>query len=74
MVNDPGTHGPVTVEIVDTGNGLLVIRETDFPQTTPFEVDSNGLSPDPTLPRGRPGDLHAILDSIRISSPARPPP
>jgi len=68
-VNDPGTHGPVTVEIVDTGNGLLVIRATDFPQTSPFDVSSSGHSPDPTFHAGDQADLHAILDSIRLSVP-----
>jgi len=59
-------HDPATVEIVDTGNGLLVIRSTDFPQTTSFEVDTNGLSPNPTAHAGDQADLHAILDSIRL--------
>jgi hypothetical protein len=73
MVNDPATHGPVTVEIVDTGHGLLVIRATDFPQTTPFEVSANGLSPNPTLHAGDQANLHAILDSVRISVPPTTP-
>jgi hypothetical protein len=65
MVNDPGTHGPVTVEIVDTGNGLLVLRATDFPQTSSFEVGA----PNPTYHTGDLPDLHAILDSIRLRVP-----
>ena len=62
MVNDGGTHDPSTVEIVDTGNGLLVIRATEFPQTP-----GAGASPDRTAHAGDLADLHAILDSIRIS-------
>jgi hypothetical protein len=69
MVSDPGTHGPVTVEIVDTGNGLLVLRATDFPQTTSFEVGA----PNPTYHKGDLADLHAILDSIRLSVPPAAP-
>lgn len=72
MVNPSGVHDPSTVEIVDTGNGLLVIRATDFPQTTAFEVES-GLAPDPTFHAGDQADLHAILDSIRLTAlPATP--
>lgn len=72
MVNSDGAHDPVTIEIVDTGNGLLVIRATDFPQTTPYEVD-NGRSPDPTFHAGDQADLHTILDSIRLTAlPATP--
>jgi len=62
-----GTRDAVTVEIVDTGNGLLVIRATDFPQTSPYEVDG-GRSPDPTFHAGDLADLHAILDSIRLTA------
>ena len=62
------TASAATVEIVDTGNGLLVIRSTDFPQTTSFEVDTNGLSPNPTAHAGDQADLHAILDSIRLTA------
>jgi hypothetical protein len=69
MVSKPGTHGPSTVEIVDTGNGLLVIRATDFPQTSSFEVGA----PNPTYHTGDLADLHAILDSIRLSAPPAAP-
>jgi hypothetical protein len=67
LVDPNGAHDPVTVEIIDTGNGLIVIRATDFPQTSPYEVGS-GRSPDPTFHAGDQADLHAILDSIRITA------
>jgi len=64
----PGTQYVVTVEIVDTGNGLLVIRATDFPQTSPFEL-SGGLPNNPTRHAADQVKLHAILASIRLVAP-----
>jgi hypothetical protein len=68
-VNQNGMHDPSTVEIVDTGDGLLVIRATDFPQTSPAEVEG-GQSPNPTAHADDLADLHAILDSIRLTVPS----
>jgi hypothetical protein len=55
-----------TYEIVDTGQGLLVIRATDFPQTTPNELDSR-VAADPNRHAADQVAMHAILDSIRLS-------
>ena len=60
---------PSTVWIVDTGSGLLVIRATEDPRTSPAEV-GGGRSPDPTFHAGDLAALHAILDSIRIHTPS----
>ena len=64
-----GNSAPGTYEIVDTGHGLLVIRTTDFPQTSPNEL-SSGVAADPTRHAADQVALHAILDSIRLSNPA----
>jgi hypothetical protein len=68
MVNSSGTSDPATFEIVDTGRGLLLIRMTDFPQTSPAELDQ-GVAMDPSRHAVDQGALHAILDSIRLSIP-----
>jgi hypothetical protein len=60
-----GATAPGTFEIVDTGHGLLVIRTTDFPQTSPEELGV-GVAPDPTRHATDRVELHAILDSIRL--------
>jgi hypothetical protein len=67
MINSNGTSDPGTFEIVDTGRGLLLIRMTDFPQTSPTEL-SGGVAMDPTRHAADQTALHAILDSIRITS------
>ena len=59
-----GSAYPTTIRIVDTGRGLLVIRATDFPNTSPFEL-GNGLANTPDRHAGDQAALHAILDSIR---------
>jgi hypothetical protein len=62
----PRAQYQATVEIVDTGNGLLVIRATDFPETTPAELGA-GLPDDPTRHATDQAALHEILDSIKIT-------
>ena len=62
-----GARDPGTFEIVDTGNGLLVIRTTDFAQTTPTELEA-GVAANPTRHSGDLAELHAILDSIRFTT------
>jgi hypothetical protein len=69
MVDDVGAHDTATIEIVDTGHGLLVIRAMDFPQTSPAELGA-GVAMDPGRHKGDQADLHAILDSIRITPQA----
>ncbi len=63
------SSAPGTYELVDTGHGLLVIRTTDFPQTSPNELAA-GVAADPTRHAADQVALHAILDSIRLSIPA----
>ena len=67
MTEPPGRRDRATVEIIDTGNGLLVLRATDFTQASPAEIQG-GQSPNPNAHAGDLGDLHAILDSIRITA------
>ena len=69
MVGAAGARDAATVEIIDTGNGLVVMRATDFPQTSLAEI-LNGAAPNPTFHAGDLADLHAILDSIRIDTPS----
>jgi hypothetical protein len=69
MVNSVGARDAATVEIVDTGRGLLVIRSTDFPQTSPAEL-SGGIAPDQTRHAGDQAALHAIIDSVRLGEPS----
>jgi hypothetical protein len=52
--------------VLDVGEELLVIRTTDFPQPSPFEVQQ-GLPPEPERHRSDQKTLHAILESIRIT-------
>ena len=56
-----------TFEIVDTGHGLLVIRTSDFPETSPNER-SGGVAANPTRHAADQVELHAILDSIRFTT------
>jgi hypothetical protein len=60
--------GPYTAQyyVLDVGEELLVIRTTDFPQPSPFEVQQ-GLPPEPERHRSDQQTLHAILDSIEIT-------
>jgi hypothetical protein len=69
MVSSTDARAAGTFQIVDTGHGLLVIRYTDFPQTSPAEV-GDGLTLDPTRHAADQVKLHAILDSIRLGAPA----
>ena len=48
------------------GYRKVVIRTTDFPETSPYEVEQ-GVAPDPTRHVDDQVELHQILDSIRIS-------
>jgi hypothetical protein len=57
--------------IVDVGNGgVLILRTTDYPQSSPFE-ESEGLKPDPKRHTADQIELRAIVDSIRISTVAQ---
>jgi len=51
--------------ILDVQGEVLVIRTSDFPQTSPFEI-SQGIAPDPGRHRADQQALHDILDSIRF--------
>lgn len=72
MISSTAAKASGTFEIVDTGHGLLVIRATDFPQTSPFEL-AGGIASDPTRHAADQTELRTILGSIRIADlPASP--
>jgi hypothetical protein len=64
-----GVRGPAprpgTFRIVDVNGTLLVIRTTDFPETSPNEL-SQGIPDDPTRHAADQVAMHQILDSIRV--------
>jgi hypothetical protein len=68
MVNQSSTR-PAQYRIVEIGSGsFLIIRATDYAQTSPFE-EEQGVKPDPTRHANDQPGLRAILNSIRITSP-----
>ncbi len=68
MVDKDGLRRPGQYRIVDVNGQLVVVRTTDFPGTSPFEV-SQGVAPNPTAHAADQVELHAILDSIRLGAP-----
>jgi hypothetical protein len=66
FVNGP-TY-PTTIRIIDTGRGLLVLRASDFPNTSPFEIEEQ-LTNTPSRHTADQPALHAILDSVRLIVP-----
>jgi|APFre7841882724_1041349.scaffolds.fasta_scaffold00925_5 hypothetical protein len=66
MVGDPGVRRAAAFRILEIGDQLLVIRTTDFGETSPFEV-SQGVALDPTRHAADQVELQAIVDSIRLT-------
>ena len=60
----PAAHS-VQFKIVDVNGALLVVRTTDFPDTSPNEL-SQGVGADPTRHSADQIELHQILDSITV--------
>jgi hypothetical protein len=67
MVNDQGAAHPTQFRILDINGTLLVIRTTDFPETSPFEIQQSN-SPNPNRHTTDQVALRAILDSIKVTS------
>jgi hypothetical protein len=67
MAEPPGRSDPATVQIIDTGSGLLVLRATDFAQASPVEAQASN-APDPNAHAGDLAVLHAILASVHITA------
>jgi hypothetical protein len=67
MVGTPGKARPGTFRIVDVHGTILVIRTTDFPDTSPNEL-ANGIPDDPTRHAADQTVMQQILDSIRITT------
>jgi hypothetical protein len=71
-----GSRGPAarpgTFSIIEVNGTLLVLRTTDFPDTSPNEL-ANGIPDDPTRHAADQVAMQQILDSIRITTaPAQP--
>jgi hypothetical protein len=66
IVNATATPHTSQLRIVDVDGTLLVIRTTDFPETSPYE-EEQGVAPDPTRHTADQVELHEIVDSIRIT-------
>ena len=64
MVGARGPSRPGTFRIVDVNGTLLVLRTTDFPDTSPNEL-SDGIADDPTRHAADQVAMQQILDSIR---------
>jgi hypothetical protein len=72
MVNDSGASYMVPFTIIDVAGTPIVIRATDFPDTTPHEA-SQGVAPDRTRHAADQVELSEILDSIRIEAGSAQP-
>jgi hypothetical protein len=71
MVGAPGKARAGTMRILDVNGTLLVIRTTDFPDTSPNEL-AQGIPDDPTRHAADQVAMQQILDSVRITAPAQP--
>ena len=72
MVGATGKPRAGTFRIVDVNGTLLVIRTTDFPDTSPNEL-AQGIPDDPTRHAADQVEMQQILDSVRITAaPAQP--
>ena len=60
-----GAH-PAESLLLDVAGTVLAVRATDFPETSPFEIEG-GVTLDPTRHAADQTELHQILDSIRIT-------
>jgi hypothetical protein len=65
MVTQSATR-PAQFRILDTGDRVLVIRTTDFPQQSPFE-ETQSIPPDPTRHADDQLALRAIVASLRFA-------
>ena len=68
MVDADGLLRPAQFRIVDVDGHLIVVRTTDFPGPSTYEV-SQGLDPDSPLHAADQVELDAIVDSIRFGDP-----
>jgi hypothetical protein len=65
MVSSEVLGRPGQFRIIEVAGKLIVIRTTDFPENSPYEL-SQGIAADPTRHAADQVELHAILDSIRL--------
>ena len=68
MVDANGLGRPGQFRILDVNGHLIVVRTTDFPGASPYEV-FQGLDPVPPLHMADQVELQGILDSIRLGAP-----
>jgi hypothetical protein len=67
LINDGETfEHKAQFRIVDVDGTILVIRTTDFPETSPNEA-AQGVAPNATRHAADQVELHQILDSIRFT-------
>lgn len=65
MVDQNGLRRPGQFRIIEVGRELIVIRTTDFPETSPHE-ESQGVAPDPARHAADQVEMRGILDSIQL--------
>lgn len=68
MVDSARLRRPAQFRIVDVDGHLIVVRTTDFPGASTYEV-SQGLDPDSPIHMADQVELQGILDSIRLGAP-----
>lgn len=67
MVSADKTPHPAQFRVLDVNGTPLVVRTTDFPETSPNEA-SQGVAPNPTRHAADQIQLHQILDSIKVTA------
>ena len=71
LVNEAGRPHSTEFQIFEIDGDLLVIRATNFPETSPHE-EENGIPFDPVRHADDQVEMAAILDSIQLSAPPQP--
>lgn len=71
MVGAPDVRRPAVFRILEVGDGLLVIRTTEFGDRSPHEA-GQGVEPDASRHAADLVELQAIVDSIQLEPPPTP--
>lgn len=66
------TPHKVQFRILDVNGTVLVVRTTDFPETSPNEAEQ-GVGPNPTRHTADQVELHQMLDSIKVTAVSTQP-
>ena len=70
MVSSDVLHRPGQFRIIEVDGQLLVVRTTDFPETSPHEL-SQGVASDSTRHAADQVQMQAIVDSIQLGDPSQ---